>query len=218
MRIAVTGCLVFVCLLPARVARADSFTLSAAITTQGIFTCLGGLQCTGSGTNSVVLGSGSNSAILTFNGVNSMFEVGNTTRPVTLGQFTSSASEGFTFPTRTNPNIPILRFQFRMTHSAPRTASSSQSWFYGPGGRSNLPFMMGSTYLSLFMEGPYPEGARYPYIVYSFNEVQPTINGIGTTDLVADAGVVPEPATLILVGGGLAGLIARRRKRMAEVL
>ena len=102
-----------------------------------------------------------------------------------------------------------------MIHTAPESDSSTKGWYFGPGGESDLPFMMGSTYLALNLGVPRPAGANYSQIVYSFKPVPPAINGFGTTNLVADAGVVPEPATMLLVGGGIAGLFARRRKRAA---
>jgi hypothetical protein len=216
MKSGVIGCVLVLCLLPAEVARAEPFSLHTAFSTQGTFTCLRGLACSGSGTNSVVLGSGSNTATLTFNGVNTTFEATNVAQPVLLGQFTSTGSEGFTFPTRTNPNIPILLFSFQMIHTAPESDTMGRGWYFGPGGESDLPFMMGTPYLALNLGIPRPPGANYSQIVYSISPVLPDINGSGTTNLVANAGVVPEPATMLLVGGGIAGLFARRRKSSGE--
>jgi hypothetical protein len=217
-RFALTACVTLACLLPAELARADPFTLSLTINTQGRFGCRGDVAgCSASG-NSVVLGTGSNTATLTFTGVDSTFDVTNVSRRVFLGRFTSTGSEGFTFPTRTNPNVPILQFNFQLTHTSPFDDTNIKPWNFGPGGGTTLRFMIGHTASGIFIPPSISAGSGYDMIVYSYLPGgPPSLNGVGSTDLFADVGVIPEPATMILVGAGLAGVVARRRKRTDDV-
>jgi hypothetical protein len=201
-------------LLSADLAGADSFALNAAFTTDGVFTCAPSVACSGSGTNTVTLGSGPNTSTVTFNGVDTTVAIGNAAAPVTLGQFQGSSGPGFTFPTRTNPNVPILRFVFTIHHSSPLDDTNHVRWSFGPGGRTDLPLLMGPGYTSF----PIPltsrsPGHNYNAFVYTFAPFPFRIPGNGVTTLSANVGVVPEPATMFLVGGGLLGAVALRRRR-----
>ena len=211
----VTASLLAAVLLSSRVASADSFALEGAFATSGVITCFGSVECSGSGTNSVTLGSGTNTATLTFNGVDTTVSITNKARPVKLGQFETSSAPGFTFPTRPNPNTPILGFGFTIRHSSPVEDTNRFTWTFGPGGRADLPLLRGQSHTS-FALPPSPDH-NYDKFVYSFSPFPGRIFGAGLTDLTANVGVVPEPGTWLLVGGGLAGAIARRRRQRAHV-
>jgi PEP-CTERM motif len=213
MKIVSAGVLAAV-LLSADVARADSFGIEGAFSTGGIFTCRPTLACSGTGTNSVNLGSGSNTATLTFHGVESTVLITNVATPVTLGHFEVTSSPGFTFPTRPNPNVAILNFNFTIHHTTPTDDTNTFRWTFGPGGKPYLQMLEGQSYTSfpLFESSP---GHNYDRFIYSFNSLPLRISGSGITDLTANVGAIPEPATMLLVGGGLAGAIARRRRKVA---
>lgn len=216
MKVAVATCLVAASVLSAEVARADSFTMPGAFSTRGIFTCagFGGLACTGSGTDTLTLGSGTNLATLTFEGVDREIAITNRARPVTLGTFVVDGPDDFTFPTRVNDNLAIIRFDFTMAHTVPEMITKTTRLAFGPGGDTRVRFQQGATYMSF----PFPAEFRTPSsdygrFLYSFNLTPFFIEGNGRTDLTADVGVVPEPATMLLVGAGLAGALARRRRK-----
>jgi hypothetical protein len=59
MKIMATAVLAIASVLSADVARADSFNLAGAFSTRGVFSCAGGLgaTCSGTGTDTLVLGS-----------------------------------------------------------------------------------------------------------------------------------------------------------------
>jgi PEP-CTERM motif len=193
-------------------ARADSFSLNGAFSTDGVFTCLRSLACAGSGTNTVTLGTGANTATLTFNGVDTTVAIGNKATLVSLGSFSTSGAAGFTFPTRPNPNTPILRFDFKIHHTSPVEDTNSKTLWFGPGGKSNLPLLIGTDHTSFPLSLTSP-GHNYPAFVYSLSPFPFRIAGQGMTDMTARVGVVPEPATFVLVGGGLVSVIAARRRR-----
>jgi hypothetical protein len=213
MKIVSAGVLAAV-LLSAEVARAESFGIDGALSTGGLFFCRPTLACSGTGTNSLMLGSGSNTATLTFHGVDTTVVISNVARPVTLGQFEVTSSPGFTFPTRPNPNVPILNFQLTLHHTSPIDDTTTRAgWQFGPGGTPDLQLMIGQSYATFPFPNPSP-GHNYEFVVYSFNAYPFRISGSGMTDLTANVGAIPEPATMLLVGGGLAGAIARRRRKV----
>jgi hypothetical protein len=193
------------CLLIAHGVAAEPIVFGTTqLTTSGMFSCRAAPTCAASG-NTVVLGSGDAAVTLTFTGVETTVPVSNETVPVTLGTIAASSSSP-TFPTRLNMQLPILRFTLTLTQSAPFADTSSRLLEYGPGGRTVLPFTMGSNYLLLDggVEG-------YGAMVYTLGLPPIPMNGFST--ITADAGVVPEPATLVLVGLGLAGAATRRRRQ-----
>lgn len=217
MKIAFTVLVAALTVLPAEVARADSFSLEGAFSTSGVFRCLGReLACSGSGTDTLTLGSGANMATLTFEGVDRDITITNRARTVNLGQFVVTGPDDFTFPARLNDNPPILNFDFSLMHMTPVMDTNLVRLGFGPGGGTQLPFLSGRTHTSFSLAGVDLGGADYSRIVYSLNLRPFSISGQGATVLTADVGVVPEPGTILLVGAGLAGAMARRRRTAAR--
>jgi hypothetical protein len=216
------SCLFLSCFAVAT-ARADPFMVvngeaifTVDLATQGVFGCRPTVPCTGTGSNSVTLGSGANMATVTFHGVHTTFQVGNTSQPVTLGTFEVTSTPGFTFPARTNPNNTVLDFSVLVSHTLPVADSNTTGWGFGPGGRTTLPLLTGEQFFTMAL-GPNPPGFNYKDIVYSKRPFPFSIPGSGSQDLTYDVGVVPEPTSLVLLGSGLVGtVLARRRKRASR--
>lgn len=173
------------------------------LTTSGIFSCRAAPACIASG-DSVVLGTGNEAVTLRFTGVTAIVPLSNHTVAVELGTLSAFGTSD-TFPTRRHPRLPIVRFTLRLSQSGFVEDSAPRLLQFGPGGQAVLPFLMGSTYMSLDagVEG-------YGKMVYALDVPGIPMNGMST--ITADAGVVPEPATLALVGLGLAGALARRKQ------
>lgn len=206
---------------------ADPFTVlpngdlvfNAEVSTTGRFHC-GAAQylpvpCLELVDGGVTLGSGDDTLTLGFSGVDKSLVVGNTLVPVTLGEIESTVTgNGLIFDTPPNPNHTLVSFDLGMSQSSPvDSGPKSISWAFGAGDGTVLPLIAAPWNYIEFPTGPNPPGYSYSGIVYTVPHFN--IPGFDSTTAVgAQAGVVPEPATILLVGSGLAGAAyARRRKR-----
>ena len=196
-------------------AQADPYTIlpngdllfDVSMRSSGVFGCPAHLPCTGSGTNAITLGTGSATATLRFTGVEAEFQAGNVVTPVTVGAFELFGSPDFTFPV-TNPFAPAFSFTLTIDHTSPVEDSGSIRWVLGQNGR----LLIGSDWLGV-SAGPNPPGYAYTGIVYTFSQGQIGNPGLGNAqNVVANVGVVPEPATLLLMSTGMAGLAWTRRR------
>jgi hypothetical protein len=223
MKIAATLTFAFL-VVSAGAARADPFTVlpngsvvfNVELATRGTFNCRSTIPCTGEGTNVITIGSGGNIATLRFTGVASDFQVSGDTRRVNVGTFVGTASEGFTFPRRPNPRVPILDFNLVLTHTSPTSTTRRKTFsFFWPGEDPDLTDPMVNNFHTIFPIGSQPPGSHYTGIVYSFLAPSIASNGVRTLD--ANVGAVPEPSSLLLLAAGFAsGAYARTRKRTAQ--
>jgi hypothetical protein len=191
--------------------------VDTAFTTQGIFTCPSSIACVGSGTNSITLSSGMSTLTLSFTGVETSLLVGNTVVPVGLGAIESvPTGEDFTFPTRANVNWSVVDFALSITESSPVAYTSTFNWHSGPGGGTTLN-LFGETYVA-FALPPNPPGFEYTYTVFTLDPFGPksrtgTLSSApGSVGISAKVGLVPEPASIFLLGTGLAGVLYRVRQ------
>jgi PEP-CTERM motif len=193
-------------------AQADPVVLTATFDTAATFNCLWTLVCSGEGTNSVTFGTGTDTATVTFTGVTTTAEVTTSPRQVPLGEFQVTASEGFTFPTHpANPELPILAFHLRFEQASPVAALRGKYVGFGPGGRPGLKTQQ---YFSSYIATP-SGNADYPSLIYSLN-VPFTLEPNSRTALTANAGLAPEPGTMLLLGTGLVGAALARRRQKSQ--
>jgi hypothetical protein len=207
--------------LAASRAAAEPFTIqpdgdlifNVAATTQGTFSCTGRMTCTGSGSNTVTLWSGAESATFTFTGASVSAGVGNVTVPVNLGTIAGTTTPGFSFLPPDNPHASFFILDLSLSQSSPIASTSGTQWGFG----TELSRLGGLSYLQTFT-GPNPPGYNYPSIIFTFRPSAFQLQANGTTTLIADVGAVPEPASVILLATGLGGMLVRRRRRHAQTV
>ncbi|MFN2406771.1 MAG: PEP-CTERM sorting domain-containing protein [Pyrinomonadaceae bacterium] len=210
------------CLFAATIAQADPFVIlpsgelafNTSFTTQGVFNCQ---LCAGSGTNSVVFGSGANTVTITFTGVNSTLLVGAEPVPTVAGQIqVVTSGSGFVFPTPPNPGTPLIFFNLSLTQTSP-AAGSSGIGFVALGGGTALTFNTRISDYIILPTGPNPPPFTYTGIAYSFLPF--TIpNTSGTVNVIANVSAIPEPVSLLLLGSGVGMMVTMlKRKRTARL-
>lgn len=185
-----------------------SVLLNTTVTTSGVFTCKLS-RCSGTGTNTVTFVNGSESATITFLGISTLLAATNHTAVVNLGSFEATSTPGFTFPERSNKYNPVAHFSLYATLGDPVDDTERKGWNFGPGGRTRMPWLGGTSDFAFSLSNL---DSEFGYSAINFHVHRFSLPSSGSVSLDADQGIVPEPGTMILVGSGLVGAVMARRR------
>jgi hypothetical protein len=189
--------------------------IETTYTTKGVFTCafefIPAPACSGAGTNSIIFGSGTNTAAVTFFGASATVPLsGSAGAIVSLGTIFSSATPGFTFPL-SHPQQYLVNLNLSLQQSSPAVGLGGLEFGFALGGGGTDLQTHGGGYAELPIGSP-PEPYHYSSLIYT--PFAFTIPSNGIVDVEAKLGAVPEPTTLLLFGTTAAGLgLARWRRR-----
>lgn len=194
---------------PFRVLPSGDLVFDTTVRASGMFGCV--IVCEGEGTNAITFGSGGS---LTFTG----FEVsaplaGIYSTPLIVGQFSLTGPEGFVVPGSGHPQIAPLRFTLTLTHTAPAAGVGHLSWTLMPREQGVLRVFEAPGNSILLPLPQIPPEFRYSGMAYSFDLGALRIALNDPTDLVAHAGAIPEPGTLLLVSSGVVAAAVRCRRQ-----
>ena len=152
--------------------------------------------------------SAAGNATVTFTGVNETFHLTNEGSVVTLGRFDVVAPPGYLWPVATmNPVLSIFAFALHVENPVNSIRRTELRWDFGPGGGVALT-QRGPWDIALLPDIPSP----WPAASFLINPPLLVVNQ--SADITAQAGLVPEPTTMLMVGSGL-GLLLRCRRRRA---
>lgn len=200
---------------------------ATGLTSTGLFTCGPsnnlpvGASCAATG-NSVTLGNGSAFLTLNFTGLSQNIVATNVRERLGLGTVTKtfSGSGPFTFPLTLNQDAAAAYlFTFRVNLATTSPIATSGGVTMGYFGRSPSTLVYNccdyfGTYTALGLAAA-PPGVRYTAMV--FDRFEAPVFTLDNTPIAvgAQVGLVPEPATVVLTGAGLAaaGLATARRRR-----
>src|SRR3990172_9540430 len=113
-----------------------------------------------------------------------------------MGHVTTSTTGGtVVFPLPSHPSIPLLRFDLIVTQTSPDPFASGLHWISG---FSTLGVVTQGPDYVVIPIGPNPPGFSYTGVAFSFAGF--TLDKTpGTVDVTAEVGLIPEPATVVLL-------------------
>jgi len=156
----------------------------------------------GGGPSTITFGAGANTTTITFTGVNSTVEA-NPATFASLGEFQTSV-------TGSGATITPTSFTLNITQTAPSGGSAALlATINGTISQNSSTGLVTFSVSSVTIDG----------VTYSLTNnplplVPPsTNNGVTTVQAQITATAVPEPATMLLLGTGLAGIAAKARSR-----